>query len=82
MNVGFLLFREPKLVPETIKHFASSHNPHLRYGAALACGVGCAGSGLKDTLQILAPLTNDSEDFVRQGAQVALALVFIQITEA
>ena len=81
-NVGFLLFRTPELVPETVKHLADSHNPHLRYGAAMAVGIGCSGTGLKEALRLLAPLTNDQTDFVRQGALIALSLVFIQVTEA
>ena len=81
-NVGFLLFRKPKLVPETVRHLADSHNPHLRYGAAMAVGIGCAGTGLNEALRLLAPLTNDQTDFVRQGALIALSLVFIQVTEA
>ena len=58
-NVGFLLFRKPTLVPETVKHLADSHNPHLRYGAAMAVGIGCSGTGLNEALRLLAPLTND-----------------------
>jgi 26S proteasome regulatory subunit N2 len=64
-NIGFLLFKKPQLVPETVKHLAESHNPHLRYGAAMAVGVGCAGTGLKEAMRLLAPLTNDQTDFVR-----------------
>jgi len=81
-NLGFLLFRNPKQVPETVKHLAESYNPHLRYGAAMAVGIGCAGTGLTEALKLLAPLTNDQTDFVRQGALIALAMVFIQVTEA
>lgn len=64
-----------------MKHLAVSYNPHLRYGAALALGIGCAGTGSQDALRILAPLTTDKEDFVRQGALIALSMVFIQVTE-
>jgi 26S proteasome regulatory subunit N2 len=81
MNLGFVLFKTPKNIPETVRHLAESYNPHLRYGAAMAVGVGCAGTGLNEALKLLAPLTNDQTDFVRQGALMALALVFIQVTE-
>lgn len=81
-NLGFLFFRKPQMLPETVKHLAESYNPHLRYGAAMAVGIGCAGTGLHEALKLLAPLTNDSTDFVRQGALLALSMVFIQITEA
>lgn len=81
MNIGFLSFRDPKQLPLIVKHLAVSYNPHLRYGAALALGIGCAGTGSQDALRILAPLSTDKEDFVRQGALIALAMVFVQITE-
>lgn len=61
---------------------AESYNPHLRYGSAMAVGIGCAGTGMNEALKLLAPLTNDQVDFVRQGALIALSMVFIQVTEA
>mmetsp|Transcript_4842 Transcript_4842/g.3318 ORF Transcript_4842/g.3318 Transcript_4842/m.3318 type:complete len:187 (-) Transcript_4842:913-1473(-) len=82
MNLGFLLFNKPEMIPDSVKHLAESYNPHLRYGAAMAVGVGCAGTGLHEALKLLAPLTNDQVDFVRQGAIMALSMVFVQITEA
>lgn len=81
-NLGFILIRKPEIVPDSVKHLAESYNPHLRYGAAMAVGVGCAGTGINEALKLLAPLTNDQVDFVRQGALVALSMVFIQVTEA
>lgn len=59
INLGFLLFNKPEMIPESVKHLAESYNPHLRYGAAMAVGVGCAGTGLHEALKLLAPLTND-----------------------
>lgn len=47
----------------------------------MALGIGCSGTGNVDTLKLLVPLTNDNVDFVRQGALIALSLIFIQITE-
>jgi 26S proteasome regulatory subunit N2 len=82
MNLGFINFRNHQQLPQMVKHLAESYNPHLRYGSALALGIGCAGSGSQDALRILAPLSNDKVDFVRQGALIALAMVFIQVTEA
>mmetsp|Transcript_19208 Transcript_19208/g.32734 ORF Transcript_19208/g.32734 Transcript_19208/m.32734 type:complete len:188 (+) Transcript_19208:1716-2279(+) len=80
-NLGFLLLRNPQSIPETVKHLAESYNPHLRYGSAMAVGIGCAGTGLNEALKLLAPLTNDQVDFVRQGALIALSMVFVQVTE-
>jgi len=48
----------------------------------MAVGIGCAGTGSNDALKLLAPLTNDKIDFVKQGAMIALSLVFVQVTEA
>jgi len=64
-NLGFLLLRNPQTVPESVKHLAESYNPHLRYGSAMAVGIGCAGTGLTEAIKLLAPLTNDQVDFVR-----------------
>lgn len=61
---------------------AESYNPHVRYGAAMALGISCSGTGHKEALALLEPLTNDSVNFVRQGALLASALVLIQQTEA
>ena len=82
MNLGFLLCKQPKTIPEVVKHLAESYNPHLRYGAAMAVGIGCAGTGINEALKLLAPLTDDDCDFVKQGAMIALAMVFVQATEA
>jgi len=43
----------------------------------MALGIGCAGTALIDSLKLLVPLTNDSVDFVRQGALIAISMVFI-----
>ena len=45
INMGFLCFRKQSILPNMVKYLAESYNPHLRYGAALAVGIGCAGSG-------------------------------------
>lgn len=58
-NLGFLLIRRPEKIPDSVKHLAESYNPHLRYGAAMAVGVGCAGTGINEAVRLLAPLTND-----------------------
>ncbi len=57
---------------------AESYNPHVRYGACLALGISCAGTGLKEAVELLEPLTTDVVDFVRQGALIALSMILIQ----
>lgn len=80
--LGFLLFRSPDQVPSMVSLLSESYNPHVRYGAAMALGISCSGTGHKEALGLLEPLTNDPVNFVRQGALLASALVLIQQTEA
>jgi len=61
---------------------AESYNPHVRYGATLAVGIACAGTAMPEAIDLLLPMTSDSEPFVRQGALIGLALVLIQTTKA
>jgi 26S proteasome regulatory subunit N2 len=42
-----------------------SYNPHVRYGAALALGIACAGKGNSEAVTMLEPMLNDTIDFVR-----------------
>jgi len=80
--IGFLLSRHYEQTPKMVSLLAESYNPHVRYGATLALGISCAGSGLKDAVDLLIPLASDPVDFVRQGALLSLALVLIQASNA
>ncbi|CAG0919675.1 unnamed protein product [Notodromas monacha] len=80
-SLGFLLFRTPDQMPSVVSLLAESYNPHVRYGAAMALGIACAGTGLQSAITLLDPLTNDQVNYVRQGALVASALVLIQQSE-
>ncbi|XP_021896937.1 26S proteasome non-ATPase regulatory subunit 1 homolog A-like [Carica papaya] len=68
--------------PRIVSLLSESYNPHVRYGAALAVGISCAGTGLSEAISLLEPLTSDVVDFVRQGALIAMAMVMVQINEA
>ncbi|PPS10283.1 hypothetical protein GOBAR_AA10365 [Gossypium barbadense] len=68
--------------PRIVSLLSESYNPHVRYGAALAVGISCAGTGLSEAIALLEPLTSDVVDFVRQGALIAMAMVMIQVNEA
>lgn len=82
ISLGFVLCNQPEQVPRIVSQLADSYNPHVRYGAALACGVACAGTGCSGAITLLMKLVEDRVDFVRQGAFIALSLVVIQLNEA
>ncbi|XP_078488674.1 26S proteasome non-ATPase regulatory subunit 1 [Ciona intestinalis] len=80
-SLGFILFRTPAHCPSVVSLLSESYNPHVRYGAAVALGIACAGSGNKDALNLLEPLTSDSINYVRQGALIASSMILIQHTD-
>lgn len=81
MGLGFVLFRKPNSVPRMVELLAESYNPHVRYGATMALGIACAGTGLEEAIDLLEPMMKDSVDFVRQGALISLAMVMVQQNE-
>jgi 26S proteasome regulatory subunit N2 len=68
-------------VPLLLSSLSKSYNPHVRYGAAMAVGIACSGTNLPEAIDLLEPLLKDQTDFVRQGAMIATAMVFIQISK-
>jgi len=82
LALGFVLYSDPEQTPRIVSLLSESFNPHVRYGAALAVGISCAGTGLSEAISLLEPLTSDVVDFVRQGALIAMAMVMVQVSEA
>ncbi|ODQ67787.1 26S proteasome regulatory complex, non-ATPase subcomplex, Rpn2/Psmd1 subunit [Nadsonia fulvescens var. elongata DSM 6958] len=80
-SLGFILLRNYTAVPRMVELLSESHNPHVRYGTTMALGIACAGTGLKEAINVLEPLVKDPVDFVRQGAMMSLAMILIQQTE-
>ncbi|RKP15249.1 armadillo-type protein, partial [Piptocephalis cylindrospora] len=80
-SLGFILFRRPEQVPRMVQLLSESYNAHVRYGATLALGIACAGTGLEAAVDLLEPMTKDPVDYVRQGALISLALILIQHTD-
>lgn len=80
--LGFILFRTPEQCPSIVSLLSESYNPHVRYGAAMALGIACAGTGNKEALAVLEPMLNDAVNYVRQGVLIAMSLVCIQHTES
>uniref|UniRef100_A0A034VUA6 26S proteasome non-ATPase regulatory subunit 1 n=1 Tax=Bactrocera dorsalis TaxID=27457 RepID=A0A034VUA6_BACDO len=80
--IGFILFRTPEQCPSVVSLLAESYNPHVRYGAAMALGIACAGTGLREAIGLLEPMVKfDPVNFVRQGALIASAMILIQHTD-
>jgi 26S proteasome regulatory subunit N2 len=79
--LGLVLFRSPRRVPTLVTLLAESFNPHVRYGACLAIGISCAGTGDPESLLLLQPMLSDPVDFVRQGCLLSLSLILMQQSE-
>ncbi|ESS31874.1 Proteasome/cyclosome repeat-containing protein, partial [Toxoplasma gondii GAB2-2007-GAL-DOM2] len=80
--LGFVLCGDRQQLAQILKILSGSFNPHVRYGAALALAVACAGTGQKEVVDLLLPLSSDSTDFVRQGAFIGLGFVLQQVPDA
>merc|ERR1712051_771813 len=80
-GLGFLLFKQPDHCPGVVQLLSESYNPHVRYGAAMALGMACAGTGNKEALSLIEPMKNDPVNYVRQGALIASAMILVQQTE-
>ncbi|KAG2490998.1 hypothetical protein HYH03_010670 [Edaphochlamys debaryana] len=80
--LGFVLMNVPQQCPRIVALLAESFNPHVRYGAAMAVGLACAGSGLREAVGLLEPMLADPTDYVRQGALIAMALVLMEQPES
>lgn len=78
--LGFVLSNQPEHCPEVVALLVGSYNAHVRYGSAMALGFACAGTAMASAIDLLMPLASDPEDYVRQGALIALAMVLIQTT--
>ena len=74
--LGLVMIRLPEKLPGLIALLSESYNPHVRYGAALALGIGCSTQAdPKEALELLEPLLDDKTDFVRQGAMIGTAFL-------
>ena len=46
-NIFLICRRTPEQCPSVVSLLSESYNPHVRYGAAMALGIACSGTGLK-----------------------------------
>ena len=80
--LGFVLAGNPELCVRAVSLLAESYNPHVRYGAGMAVGISGAGSGCRDSINLLQSLWKDPTDFVQQGALIASAMVLVEQPES
>jgi len=78
MSLGFVMCNAPDALPGVVKLLSESYNPHVRYAAAMALGIACAGTAQLDAHNLLQPLMSDGTDFVRQAAIIAMGLLYMQ----
>lgn len=78
ISLGFVMANVPHRVPQMVKLLATSYNPHVRYGAAMALAISGSNLGLAESEEILRPLLKDTSDFVRQGAYISMSLIYMQ----
>ncbi len=85
INVGFLQLKNPNILFENLKVMnllSESYNAHVRYGAVMAIGISCAGSGLLAPFKMIENLMLDPSYLVRQAVLIATGLIFPQTTIA
>ena len=51
--------RQSEQCPAVVSLLTESYNANVRYGAAMALGIACAGTGQRDAIALLEPLFND-----------------------
>lgn len=81
LNIGFVMLNQYEKVPKIINLLINSYNSQVRFGAALAIGISCAGSNSKEALSALQNLQSDTASFVRQGVAIGMSLVMQQATK-
>ena len=83
INIGFLEIRNPDILFDNLKVLgllSESYNNHVRFGAAMAIGIACAGSGKVKPYKVIEPLFTDPSYLVRQSALISSGLIFSQTT--
>jgi len=78
IGLAFVLFKTPERVPQLVKLLMESFNPHVRYASCMAVGIAMAGTGDSDSIAMLEPMIEDMTDYVRQGALMGTAMIYMQ----
>jgi 26S proteasome regulatory subunit N2 len=78
ISLSFVLFKTPERVPQLVKLLMESFNPHVRYASCIAVGIAMAGTGDSESITMLEPMLDDMTDYVRQGALIGTAMIYMQ----
>jgi len=78
IGLAFVLYKTPERVPQLVKLLLESFNPHVRYASCMAVGIAMAGTGDAESVALLEPMLTDMSDFVRQGALIGTAMIYMQ----
>jgi len=78
ISIAFVLYQTPERVPQLVKLLLESFNPHVRYASCIAVGIAMAGSGDPESVALIEPMLDDMTDFVRQGAFLGTAMIYMQ----
>lgn len=82
IGLAFVLFKTPERVPQLVKLLLESFNPHVRYASCMAVGIAMAGSGDPESIALLEPMLEDMTDYVRQGALMGTAMIYMQQSDS
>jgi 26S proteasome regulatory subunit N2 len=82
IGLAFVLYKTPERVPQLVKLLLESFNPHVRYASCLAVGIAMAGTGDSESVAMLEPMLDDMTDYVRQGALIGTALIYMQQSDS
>jgi 26S proteasome regulatory subunit N2 len=78
LGLAFVLYKTPERVPQLVKLLLESFNPHVRYASCMAVGIAMAGTGDTESVLLLEPMLDDMTDYVRQGALMGTAMIYMQ----
>merc|ERR1712176_713489 len=78
IGLAFILYKTPERVPQLVKLLMESFNPHVRYASCMAVGIAMAGTGDMESIAMLEPMLDDVTDYVRQGALIGTAMIYMQ----
>ncbi|KAL7522165.1 hypothetical protein ACHAWX_006864 [Stephanocyclus meneghinianus] len=78
IGLALVLHKTPHRVPELVRLLLESFNPHVRYASCMAVGIAMAGTGNPESIALLEPMLTDMTDYVRQGALLGTAMIYMQ----